>query len=139
MNPLMKLFIRGHAFVYRTSGGTRGSKINGQDVLLLTTTGNKSGKPRTVPLMSFEDQGDRIVVASMAGAPEDPAWFRNLVAKPEVTVQQGPDEYQARASVLPAEERERLWQRIKRDAPQFAGYEQKTTRVIPLVRLRRLQ
>src|SRR5262245_25700510 len=116
MNPLMKLFVRGHAFVYRTSGGKRGSKINGQDVLLLTTTGNKSGKPRTVPLMSFEDQGDRIVVASMAGAPEDPAWFRNLVAKPEVTVQQGPDEYQARASVVVPEERERLWQRIKRDA-----------------------
>jgi deazaflavin-dependent oxidoreductase (nitroreductase family) len=139
MNPLMKLFVRGHAFVYRSSGGKRGSKINGQDVLLLTTTGNKSGKPRTVPLMSFEDQGDRIVVASMAGAPEDPAWFKNLVAQPEVTVQQGADEYKARASIVAVDDRERLWTRIKRDAPQFAGYEQKTTRVIPLVRLRRLQ
>ena len=139
MNPLMKLFVRGHAFIYRASGGKRASKMNGQDVLLLTTIGNKTGKPRTVPLMSFVDQGDRIVVASMGGAPEDPAWFRNLVAKPEVTVQQGSDEYQARASVVPAEERERLWQRIVRDAPQFGGYEKKTTRVIPLVRLRRLQ
>ena len=139
MNALMKLFIRGHAFVYRASGGKRGSKINGQDVLLLTTVGRKTGKPRTVPLMSFEDQGDRIVVASMAGAPQDPAWFNNAVAQPEVTVQQGADQYKARAVVLEREERDRLWQRIVRDAPQFGGYEKKTTRVIPLVRLRRLQ
>jgi deazaflavin-dependent oxidoreductase (nitroreductase family) len=139
MNPLMKLFVRGHAFIYRASGGKRASKINGQDIALLTTVGKKSGKPRTVPLMAFEDQGDRIVVASMGGQPQDPAWFNNLVANPDVTVELGADKYNARASVVPSDDRERLWTRIKRDAPQFAGYEQKTTRVIPLVRLRRLQ
>jgi deazaflavin-dependent oxidoreductase (nitroreductase family) len=139
MNALIKLFTRGHVFVYRASGGKRATRINGQDVILLTTTGRKSGKPRTVPVMSFDDQGDKLVVASKGGSPEHPAWFTNLTAHSEITVQAGPDEYKARAIVVDAEERDRLWQRIVREAPQFGGYEKKTTRVIPIVRLRRLQ
>jgi deazaflavin-dependent oxidoreductase (nitroreductase family) len=107
--------------------------------ILLTTTGRKSGQRRTVPVMCFEEQGDKLVVASKGGSPEHPAWFHNLTAQPEVTVQAGPDEYRARAVVVEGEERDRLWQRIVREAPQFGGYEKKTERVIPIVRLRRLQ
>jgi deazaflavin-dependent oxidoreductase (nitroreductase family) len=109
--------------------------MGGKDLVLLTTKGRKSGAERTVPLMCFPDGADRIVIGSKGGAPEDPAWLLNLKADPNVTVQLGPDVYRARATITEPAERDRLWARVKSEAPQFAGYEKKTTRVIPVVRL----
>ena len=137
MNPLAQLFIGAHARIYRLTGGRIGGSIVGQPVVLLTTTGRKTGKARTVPLGSFEDGGDRLVVASAAGSPTHPAWFNNLTANPEVTVQLGPRVYAARAEATSGEERARLWKMIVAKAPVFADYEKKATgREIPVIRLK---
>jgi deazaflavin-dependent oxidoreductase (nitroreductase family) len=138
MNPLGQLFIRAHAAVYRLTDGRLGGKIGTQQVVLLTTTGRKTGKRRTVPLGSFEDGGDRLVVASAAGSPTHPAWFNNLTANPTVTVQLGSEVYDARAEVTSGEERARLMKMIIEKAPTFGDYQTKAgSREIPVVRLKR--
>lgn len=135
MSFLFKAVTAAHVFVYRSSGGRIGSRIRGKDLVLLTTKGRKTGAPRTVPLVSFVDGADRLVVASKGGSPEHPAWFLNLRANPDVTVELGPERYAAKAVVTEPEERDRLFGRIVSEAPQFGAYEKKTTRVIPVVRL----
>jgi deazaflavin-dependent oxidoreductase (nitroreductase family) len=110
--------------------------MQGRKVLLLTTVGNKSGKSRTVPVVPFFDNGETYVMASMGGAPEHPAWYKNLRAHPEVGVQVGPDKWEARAvTVDEGPERDRLWKGIVAQMPNFGQYQQKTTRLIPVVRL----
>jgi deazaflavin-dependent oxidoreductase (nitroreductase family) len=137
VNPLFHLFIGAHVGMYRLTGGRLGGKIVGQPVVLLTTTGRKTGKARTVPLGSFEDGGDRLIVASFAGRPTHPAWYNNLVANPEVTIQLGQRTYRARAETVTGEERARLWQMIITAAPTFADYQKKAgSREIPVVRLK---
>jgi deazaflavin-dependent oxidoreductase (nitroreductase family) len=135
MKALWKLFNKTHVWLYRSSDGKRASKMAGQDVILLTTSGRKSGVERTVPVIGFEDGNDRVVVASKGGSPEHPAWFLNLKANPDVTVQVGSDVYRATAVITPPEERARLWKKVKSEMPQFGSYEKKTSRVIPIVRL----
>ncbi len=133
---LFQLFNGAHIRVYRLTGGRVGGKVVGQPVVLLTTTGRKTGKARTVPLVSFEDGGDRFIVASAAGAPTHPAWYNNLAASPEVTIQLGPRTYRARAQTVTGEERARLWLRIVAAAPVFADYQKKAGgREIPVVRI----
>ena len=125
-----------HRGLYRLSGGRFGGSMAGMPALLLTTTGRKSGQPRTWPLTYVRD-GDRIVViASAAGLPEHPAWYLNLRANPRVTVQLGQERREMNAETATGEERERLWAQISRDHPQYAGYQQKTTRQIPVVLLK---
>jgi deazaflavin-dependent oxidoreductase (nitroreductase family) len=136
MNPIGRLFIAGHVRLYRMSNGRFGSSISGLPVALVTTTGRKTGKARTVPVASFEDNGDVLVIASFGGAPQHPAWFNNLVAKPDVTVQVGSRVYPARAEVVTGPERERLWKMVVDRAPNFGEYQKKTTREIPVVRLK---
>jgi deazaflavin-dependent oxidoreductase (nitroreductase family) len=139
MNPLFKLFVRLHVWLYRSSGGKRGTTMRGRQLILLTTTGKKTGKQRTVPVVPFRDGGDMYVMASMGGAPQNPAWFNNLVANPDVGVQLGADTWRARAEVVPeGAERDRLWKAITTDMPGFGEYEKKTTRVIPVVKLVRV-
>lgn len=138
MSLMFKLVSAAHVWLYRSSGGKRGSKMLGKDIVLLTTTGRKSGVSRTVPVVSFVDGNDRIVIASKGGSPQHPAWFLNLQANPDVTVQLGPDVYRAKAVVTEPEERDRLFRRVVSEAPQFGEYEKKTTRVIPVVRLVRM-
>ena len=135
MKALWKLFTKTHVWLYRSSDGKRASKLAGKDVILLTTSGRKSGLLRTVPVMGFEDGNDRLVVASKGGSPEHPAWFLNLEANPNVTVQVGSEVYRATALITPPEERARLWKKVVSEAPQFGSYEKKTSRVIPVVRL----
>ncbi|HEX8795037.1 MAG TPA: nitroreductase family deazaflavin-dependent oxidoreductase [Polyangiaceae bacterium] len=136
MNPIFKLFVKLQVWLYQSSNGKRGSMMQGRQILLLTTTGSKTGKQRTVPVVPFRE-GDQIyVMASMAGAPEHPAWFKNLRAKPDVEVQLGADKWKARAEIVPeGPERDRLWKAITTDMPNFGAYQTKTTRVIPVVRL----
>jgi deazaflavin-dependent oxidoreductase (nitroreductase family) len=136
MNPLFKLFVKSHVGLYKVSGGRLGSTMNGQKILLLTTKGRKTGASRTVPVVPYFDGGDTYVIASLAGAPQHPAWFHNLSADPNVGVQLGPDQWRARAEVIPeGPERDRLWKGITDLMPNFAEYQKKTTRVIPVVKL----
>jgi deazaflavin-dependent oxidoreductase (nitroreductase family) len=110
--------------------------MNGRKLLLLTTVGNKSGKSRTVPVVPFFEGGETYVIASMGGAPQHPAWYKNLLAKPEVGVQVGADQWKARAAVVDeGAERDRLWKKITEEMPNFGEYQKKTSRVIPVVRL----
>lgn len=107
-------------------------------LLLLTTRGAKSGTERTMPLAYTRD-GDRyVIVASKGGAPTNPGWFHNLRAHPEVTVEVGPEQFRARATVVDADERRRLFDRHAARLPAFADYERKTSRRIPVVVLERL-
>ena len=138
VNPLFKLFVKGHVWLYQSSGGRRGSTMQGRKVLLLTTVGNKSGKSRTVPVVPFFEGTETYVIASLGGAPQHPAWYKNLLANPDVGVQIGADKWRARAtSVDEGPERDRLWKAIVEQMPNFGEYQKKTSRVIPVVRLAR--
>jgi deazaflavin-dependent oxidoreductase (nitroreductase family) len=147
---LQRPYLRLHQFLYQHSGGLIGSRIvAGGQALLLTTTGRRSGKPRTCALLYLKD-GDRlVVVASNGGSDHPPSWLLNLQADPDVGVQIGRKKFAARASVASAEERERLWPRVNRHnmglAPilhpgargRYDVYQRHTTRQIPLVLLER--
>ena len=123
---------------FRVNGGKGIDPFVNRPVLLLTTSGAKSGQPRTTPLVYTTD-GDRIVViASKGGAPSHPAWYHNLVAHPEVTVELGREQFQARAVVAEGPERERLYSQQVAQMPRFAEYHKKTTRQIPVVVLKRM-
>jgi deazaflavin-dependent oxidoreductase (nitroreductase family) len=138
VNPLFKLFVKGHVWLYKSSGGRRGATMQGMKVLLLTTTGNKSGKQRTVPVVPFVEGDKTYIMASMGGAPQHPAWYVNLKSNPDVAVQLGSDEYRAKAVTLPeGPERDGVWQRLTQAMPNFGEYQKKTSRLIPVVRLDR--
>jgi proline iminopeptidase len=110
----------------------RGSKI-----LLLTTKGRKSGDPRTIPLI-YEQDGDRyVIVASKGGAPAHPGWYRNLVKDPNVELQVRDEVFPARARTAEGEERERLWELVNQQWPDYDTYQTKTEREIPVVVLER--
>jgi deazaflavin-dependent oxidoreductase (nitroreductase family) len=122
---------------FRANEGKVGGHFEGAPVLLLTATGAKSGQQRTTPVMYLPD-GDRMVIfASKAGADTNPAWFHNLVSHPSATVEVGSDTVQVKAVVTQGEERERLFRKQAELYPQFADYEKKTTREIPVVALER--
>lgn len=123
---------------FRANQGKVGGQMAGMPVLLLTTTGARSGRSLTKPL-AYSKDGERIVViASFAGSPHNPAWFTNLVANPVVTVEIGSERFQARATVTCGEERERLFRRQAEKIPIFNDYQKKTTRLIPVVALERI-
>ena len=122
---------------FRANGGRVGGEFEGAPMLLLTTTGAKTGRRVTSPLVYARD-GDRLLVfASKAGAPTNPAWYHNLVANPTVTVEVGTETFEARATVVTGEERDRLFAEQAKRMPGFATYQQNTTRVIPVVALER--
>ena len=118
---------------FRANGGKVGGQFEGAPLLLLHTTGAKTGTERVSPVM-YQQDGDRLVVfASKAGAPTNPDWYHNVRANPDVTVEVGTETVAARARVAEGEERERLWSRQKAEWPGFADYEKKTSRTIPVV------
>jgi deazaflavin-dependent oxidoreductase (nitroreductase family) len=122
---------------FRANGGKVGGMWEGRPLLLLTTTGAKSGQRRTNPTMYLRD-GDRLLVfASKSGAPTNPDWYYNLLAHPEVTVEVGSETYAATATVLSGEERDRLYAKQAGLYPQFGEYQAKTTRHIPVIALER--
>ena len=119
---------------FRRTGGRTGGTGR---TLLLTTTGAKSGTERTVPLAYLSD-GDRLLIfGSRAGSDKHPDWYWNLRKNPVVTVEVGAEKYQARATPLDGEERNRLFARQKEAMPVFADYESRTKRVIPVISLER--
>jgi deazaflavin-dependent oxidoreductase (nitroreductase family) len=124
---------------FRAHGGqVTSGPFAGRPVLLLTTTGAKSGQPRLAPLVYSRDDDDYIVVASKGGAPSHPAWYHNLLANPVVTVEAAGETFEARARVTEGAERDRLFAERAATSPNFAEYQKKTTRVIPVVVLERL-
>ena len=128
-----------HVRRYRETGGAEGHLWReGSTVLLLTTRGHRSGRETTTPLIYAMDGSNAVVVASKAGAPEHPAWYRNLVADPEVHVQILAECFQARARTAVAEERERLWLLMNQVWPHYAEYADRTEREIPVVVLERM-
>lgn len=130
---LTRAFIGAHLALYRATGGRIGGTMGALRVLLLTTTGRKSGQARTVPLVFFEDGERLVIIGSKGGDPRDPLWWQNLKQTPQATVQIGADSRRVRARIASAEERARLWPRIKGENPAYAGYELKTRREIPVV------
>ncbi len=123
---------------YRANGGRVTGQFAGAPLLLLTTTGAKSGRARTMPLVYSRDGDHLVVIASKGGAPTNPDWYHNLVANPEVTVELGAETFRARASVPGEPERTRLYDQQATLMPGFAEYQKKTTRQIPVVVLERL-
>jgi deazaflavin-dependent oxidoreductase (nitroreductase family) len=120
---------------FRANEGRVGGMFEGAPVLLLTSTGAKSGEQRTTPVVYQQDGARMLIFASKAGAPENPAWYHNLRANPAATVEVGPDTVDVEAVVVEGDERDRLFRKQAELMPQFADYEQKTTRQIPVVAL----
>ena len=114
------------------SGGTEGTTMRGKPVVVLTTQGAKTGKLRKFALMRVEHEGSYVAVASKGGAPTNPVWFNNLVAHPHVEVQDGPHKADYSARLLSGEERQTWWERALEVWPDYADYQEKTDREIPL-------
>jgi deazaflavin-dependent oxidoreductase (nitroreductase family) len=124
---------------FRAHGGqVTGGPFAGRPVLLLTTKGARSGQPRLAPLVYSRDGDHFVIVASKGGAPTHPAWYHNLLANPVVTVEVGGETFEALARVTEGAERDRLFAERAATSPNFAEYQKKTTRVIPVVVLERL-
>ena len=123
---------------FRANDGRVGGRFAGRTLLLLHTTGAKSGLERINPVAYFTD-GDRLVIiASKAGAPTNPDWYYNLVVHPLVTVEVGAEKFQARATITAEPERTRLYARMVEIMPTFADYQRNTTRLIPVITLERV-
>ncbi|MFL5826200.1 MAG: nitroreductase family deazaflavin-dependent oxidoreductase [Thermoleophilaceae bacterium] len=132
--PILNRVFRGHALLYRASGGYVGRKLPGlPPFLLLEHVGAKSGAKRVNPLVYVEDGDDVVLVASKGGYPRNPAWFHNLRANPDVMIQIGRERRPVRARVASAEERERLWPMAVEVYGGYRGYQERTEREIPLV------
>jgi F420H(2)-dependent quinone reductase len=132
--PLLRHLVGGHTAVYRATGGLIGHRVPGAPpMLLLDHIGAKSGKVRTIPLAYLRDGENVVLVASKGGHPRNPAWFHNLVANPETTIQIGSDRRAVSARVAEGKERERLWGEVVKLYGGYRDYQQRTEREIPLV------
>jgi deazaflavin-dependent oxidoreductase (nitroreductase family) len=121
---------------FRANGGTVGGPFSG-DIVLLTTTGAKSGQPRLSPLAYLTIDGKMLIVGSFGGAPKEPAWVHNLRAKPEARVEVGPESYDVIARELPRDERDALFDRLVGQLTALGDSQAKTSRVIPLFDLQK--
>lgn len=123
---------------FRANGGKVGGQFADMSLLLLHTTGAKSKLPRTNPLAYLADGERFVVMASKAGAPTNPDWYHNIVANPEVSVEIGTEQFQARTTIAAEPERTRLYEKMVTANPGFAEYQRQTTRIIPAIVLTRL-
>ena len=133
MNPLISVIVGLNIGVYRLSGGRIMGKMGAAPILLLTTTGRTSGRPRTVPLLYLKDDKNFAIVASFAGAPKHPAWYRNIEANPKVDLEVGRERFSGVARRASTEEKARLWPSLVAIYPAYADYQKRTTREIPVV------
>ena len=132
----MGLAGKAHTSVFRASRGRVGGRLGGSEVLLLNTVGRRSGQRRTTPLLYLRDGDDYVVVASKGGAPKHPAWYHNLKANPETTVEVEDREVRARAEEATPAEKARLWPKLVEMFPTYENYQKKTDREIPVVLLK---
>jgi F420H(2)-dependent quinone reductase len=130
--PSAASWAREQVDLYERSGGTEGTEMNGKPVIILTSVGAKTGKLRKTPLMRVGHQGEYAVVASLGGAPRHPVWYYNLTANPHVELQDGPVKKDYRAREVQGGERATWWERAVAAWPDYAEYQKKTTRTIPV-------
>ncbi|GHS86027.1 F420H(2)-dependent quinone reductase [Actinomycetota bacterium] len=130
--PSASDWAREQAELFEGSGGTEGTTLRGHPIIVLTSVGARSGKLRKTPLMRVEHNGEYAVVASKGGAPEHPTWYYNLVANPHVELQDGPVRRDYRAREVSGDERAVWWDRAVAAWPDYASYQTKTNRQIPL-------
>ncbi|MDQ2623594.1 MAG: nitroreductase family deazaflavin-dependent oxidoreductase [Actinomycetota bacterium] len=135
--PSTSDWARKQAELIESSGGTQGLDLHGRPVVVLTTRGARSGALRKTALMRVEHEGQYAVVASRGGAPTHPQWYHNLVAHPEVELQDGPERHDYLAHEATGAEREEWWARAVEAFPPYAGYQEKTERLIPVFVLTR--
>lgn len=133
--PSPQQWVRDQVAEYESSGGTRATTLGdtGWPVIILTTTGAKSGKLRKTALMRVEHDGHYAVVASLGGAPQHPVWYYNLLADPHVELQDGPVRQDMTAREVTGEEKGTWWERAVAAYPPYAEYQQKTDREIPVL------
>lgn len=135
--PFLSKLMGGHAWIYRTTRGRIGHRIPGvPPMCLIDHVGAKSGKKRTSPLLYVEDGNDVVIVASKGGYEKSPAWFYNLKANPDTTVQIGSEIRKVHAHVATAAERERLWPMAVKVYPSYEQYQARTERTIPMIVLK---
>jgi F420H(2)-dependent quinone reductase len=132
-NPIFRFVLAIYVFLYRLTAGAFGGKVQGLSVLLLTTTGRKTGKLRTTPLGYFEQDGRYIIIASNNGANSNPGWFYNLKSHPQTKIQIKNRQFDVTATIVGPEKRSQLWERLVSISPAYGNYTKKTNREIPLV------
>ena len=130
--PSTQKWVRDQVELYESSGGTKGIDLRGMPVVVMTNRGAKSGKLRKTPLMRVEHEGVYAVVASQGGAPEHPAWYFNLLADPQVELQDGPDKRDYVAREVTGDEKRLWWRRAVEAFPAYREYQFKTQRPIPV-------
>jgi deazaflavin-dependent oxidoreductase (nitroreductase family) len=130
--PSTSDWARENAELYMASGGTEGTDLKGKPVVLLTTIGAKTGKLRKTPLMRVEHNGEYAVVASLGGAPQHPVWYYNITKYPRVELQDGTESADYEAREVFGDEKATWWRRAVEVWPDYADYQQKTDREIPL-------
>jgi deazaflavin-dependent oxidoreductase (nitroreductase family) len=133
MKIFLKVMLSIYIFLYRLTSGAIGGRMAGLQVLLLTTTGRKTGQPRTTPLGYFKQDGSLVVIASNGGADQNPAWFYNLKSNPQVTLQIGNKHLAAKAEVVDADKRGQMWAELVKMAPAYEHYTTRTKREIPMI------
>ncbi|MDI9896793.1 nitroreductase family deazaflavin-dependent oxidoreductase [Rhodococcus sp. IEGM 1381] len=136
--PSSSDWAREQAERYENSGGTEGTTMNGMPVVLLTTKGNKSGKLRKSPLMRVEHDGEYAIVASLGGAPKHPVWYHNVKAEGLVELQDGTEKHDYVAREVTGDEKAVWWERSVEAYPDYADYQKKTDREIPVFVLARV-
>ena len=135
--PSTQQWVRDQVEAYESSGGTQGTSLRGMAVVLLTMVGARSGKLRKVPLMRVEHEGAYAAIASMGGAPQNPTWYVNLVQHPGLELQDGPAKWDVTAREVTGDERAAWWDRAVAAFPDYADYQLKTDRQIPVFVLER--
>ncbi len=130
--PSPAQWVRDQVETYEGSGGTEGTDMRGMPVVILTTKGAKSGKLRKTPLMRVEHAGSYAVVASLGGAPKNPVWYNNVISDPHVELQDGPVKQDMVAREVTGDEKAVWWQRAVEAFPDYANYQRKTEREIPV-------
>lgn len=136
MNRVFKAIMGMFTHIYRLTNGRIGGTMVGLGVLLLTTTGRKSGKERTTPLGYFEEGDEYVIIASNGGADAHPAWYLNLKSDPKVRVQIKDRQFSAVARCATPEQRKPLWDRLVKLSPQYGRYATSTKREIPMILLK---
>ncbi|WP_335936190.1 nitroreductase family deazaflavin-dependent oxidoreductase [Streptomyces sp. PTD5-9] len=131
--PSPEKWVRDQVELFESSGGTEGTTMRGLPVVILTTRGARSGKIRKTPLMRVEHDGTYAVVASQGGAPKHPVWYHNVVADPRVELQDGPVRQDMNAREVTGEEKAQWWRRAVEAFPDYADYQRKTERQIPVI------
>jgi deazaflavin-dependent oxidoreductase (nitroreductase family) len=130
--PSPASWVRDQVELYESSGGTEGASFRDMPVIILTTKGAKSGKVRKTPLMRVEHDGKYAAVASLGGAPKHPVWYFNVIEDPHVELRDGQQKWDMTAREITGDEKDVWWERAVAAYPDYADYQKKTDRVIPV-------